>query len=393
MAEQHAASYAGVALVCPVTVAYRKRADAGAAWFLGSALRELLAASGLPKAAVDGLAVSSATLAPDTVVALTEHFELSPRYLDHQVSGGAAGVMAMRRAARAVQAGDARVIACLAGDTCRPESFRELVAAFSSFSMDAVHPYAAAGPNGVFAMITERYMREHGAQREDFGQLCVAQRYNAMANPNALLRKPLALEDYLEARPIAPPLHLFDCVLPCAGGHGFLVMSTDDAKGLDLPYVVILAAEERHNAFFEDETQLRGGWASYAGALFARASLAPAELQFLQCYDDYPVIVLEQLEDLGFCAKGEAPRFVRENPLTYDGGGLAVNTSGGQLSAGQAGFAGGFLGLVEALEQLLGLAGERQIADARAGLVSGYGMVTYDHCLCTSAAILARGQP
>ncbi len=392
MADSRTASWAGVALVCPVTAGYDKRSERGAAYWLGSVLRELLAASTLPKTAIDGLTISSASLTPDTVVSMSEHFDLAPRWIDHQVTGGASGVLALRRAARAVQCGDAEVVACLAGDTAQPETFRDLVAEFSRFSKDAVYPYAACGPNGVFAMITEHYMREYGATREDFGRICVAQRHNALGNPAALHQRPLSLDEYLAARPVAPPLHLFDCVMPCAGGHGFLVMSTDRARELGLPFVVILAAAERHNCYFSDDTQLRGGWASYAPALYEQASVGPADMDFLQCYDDYPVIVMQQIEDLGFCAKGEGPAFVRERALSFDGGGLPVNTSGGQLSAGQAGFAGGYIGVVEAMSQLLGTAGERQVPGARTGMVSGYGMVMYDHCLCTAAAILARGQ-
>ena len=111
-------------------------------------------------------------------------------------------------------------------------------------------------------------------------------------------------------------------------------------------------------------------------------------MDFLQAYDDYPVIVLQQIEDLGFCAKGDGPAFLRRTDLRC-GGELPVNTCGGQLSAGQAGFAGGHLGLVEALRQLTGRPLGQQVPDARIGLISGYGLVNYDRCLCSSAAILA----
>ena len=109
----------------------------------------------------------------------------------------------------------------------------------------------------------------------------------------------------------------------------------------------------------------------------------------MQTYDDYPVIVMMQFEDLGFCEKGEGPEFVRAHRLTSDGD-FPNNTSGGQLSAGQAGAAGGFLGMVEAIRQLTDTAGARAVANARFGLVSGFGMVTYDRCLCTGAVILGR---
>jgi acetyl-CoA acetyltransferase len=111
-------------------------------------------------------------------------------------------------------------------------------------------------------------------------------------------------------------------------------------------------------------------------------------MDFVQAYDDYPVITLMQLEDLGFCEKGAGPQFVRSHEFTHDGS-FPLNTSGGQLSVGQAGAGGGFLGLVEAIRQLTGQAGARQVRDAKIGLVSGFGMINFDRGLGSGAAILA----
>jgi acetyl-CoA acetyltransferase len=305
--------------------------------------------------------------------------------------GGASGVIALRRAARAVQCGDARIVACIGADSNRRGGFKELVANFSNFWTDAVHPYGASGPNGVFAMITRNYMNRFGATREDFGRLCIAQRYNAQAAPNALLKEPLSMHEYLAARVIADPLHLFDCVMPCAGGEGFLVVSADHARSLSLPFVSVLAAAERYNAYPADDIPERSGWDIYRDELYQTADLTPEGIDILQTYDDYPVISMMQMEDLGFCKKGEAPAFIRSTPLTFDGGGLPHNTSGGQLSAGQAGAAGGFLGIVEALHQLTDVKLPNRVPNARTALVSGYGMVNFDRCLCTGAAILASG--
>jgi acetyl-CoA acetyltransferase len=381
--------YDGVALCCPVTEPYVRRSQHGAAWFLARTLRRLIDAAGIVKADIDGLCVSSFTLAPDTAVAFTQHVGLSPRFLESLPMGGACGVVALRRAARAVQSGDADIVACLAGDTANETSFRDLLASFSSFSRDAVYPYGAGGPNGSFALIADAYMRATGATREDFGKLAVSQRANARGNPLALLRGELTLAQYLAARPIAAPLHLFDCVMPCAGGDGFLVMAEDRARGLNVPFVRVLGAIERHNAFPDDPVPLRGGWAMDADALWSQSGISPADIDIVQTYDDYPVISMLQFEGLRLCPAGQGPAFVRAHDFGIAGD-VPHNTGGGQLSMGQAGAAGGYLGLVEAMRQLLGRAEGRQVAKARNALVSGFGMINYDRGLCSAAAVLGR---
>ena len=332
-----AASYAGVALVTPVTFGYQRYSEHGAAWFFGRTLAQLIEASGITKKDVDGIAVSSFALAPDSVTMLAHQLGLAPRWIDQVVTAGANGAMMARRAARTIQAGDVEIVACMGADPARPNGFRNLAAKFSRETIDAVYPYGSTGPNGVFAMMTQNYMNLFGATREDFGRICVAQRENARQVPHALLRKPMSMQDYLDARPIAEPLHLFDCVMPCAGAEGYLMMTEDRARSLGLPYAVMLSAAEQHNAYAEDPIQIRGGWAVFAEQLYADANLGPEDMDFVQSYDDYPVIVMQHFEDMGFCGKGEGPRFVRETPLTWNGGGLPTNTSGGQLSAGQAG--------------------------------------------------------
>lgn len=381
--------YDGVVLAAPVTVPYRRYSTQSAHWWIGRVLRALTEAAGIRRQDIDGFSVSSFTLFPDTAIGLTQHFGLSPRWLDHIPMGGASGVLALRRAARAVQAGDATVVACVAGDTNFVDSFRKSLSNFSRFAQDAVYPYGSGGPNANFALICSNYMRVYGAERADFGKLAVAQRANALRYPFALMKKPLTLEEYLRARMIADPIGLFDCVMPCAGAEGFLVMHEDTARSLGLPYVHLLGAIERHNAHAGDPIQYRGGWTVDIDELYAMAGISAQQLSFVQTYDDYPVISLMQLEDLGLCAKGEAKDFVRANTFTFDGS-CPHNTCGGQLSVGQAGCAGGYIGLVEAIRQLTGTALGGQVKDARFGLVSGFGMITYDRGLASAAAILGR---
>jgi acetyl-CoA acetyltransferase len=384
--------YEGIVIACPVTIPYERYSIVSAHWWLGKALGQLIRQAGVAKADVDGMCVSSFTLAPDTAVGLTQHLGMSPRWLDHIPMGGASGVIGLRRAARAVQAGDAEIVACLAGDANHVDSFRNTVSQFSRFAQDGSYPYGAGGPNASFALLTKNYMRETGATREDFGKLCVAQRENALRYPHALMKKPLTMDQYINARLITDPIHLFDCVMPCAGAEGYLVMHEEKAQALNLPYVRVLSTIERHNAWITDPIQMRGGWSMDIDDLYSQADVAPSDVDFLQAYDDYPVINLMQIEDLGFCEKGQAPEFVRNNTFTVDGS-FPFNTNGGQLSVGQAGAAGGYLGIVEAIRQLSDQAGATQVANARTGMVSGFGMINYDRGLCTAAALLARSNP
>ena len=221
--------------------------------------------------------MSSFTVGPDTAVGLTQHFGLSPRWLDHIPFGGASGIVALRRAARAVQAGDADIVACVAGDTNHVDSFRKTLSTFSRFAQDAVYPYGSGGANASFALITKNYMNTYGARREDFGKICIAQRDNALSVP--------ARDDEEEAdarrvhvgaadRRSDPSVRLRDAVRGRGGVSG--LPRGRRAKSLGLPAVRILSTIERHNAFPDDPMQVRGGWALDVGELWSMAGVAPA---------------------------------------------------------------------------------------------------------------------
>lgn len=383
------ADYADVVLATPVTVPYVRYSTRGAHWFVAQALSRLIQESGLVKSDIDGLSLGSFTLAPDTAIGVTQHLGVTVRWLDHVPLGGACGIVAMRRALRAVQSGDAEVVACIGADTNHVDSFRRNLDSFSVFARDAVLPYASGGPNASFALLTSHYMRNYGATREDFGKLCVAQRDNALGYPHALFKTKLTLSQYLDARRIADPIRLFDCVMPCAGAEAFLVMTRRRAESLGLPFVRVRATCERHNAFPDDPIQMRGGWVLDRDRLYGAAGVEPADIDFVETYDDYPVMSVIQLEDLGFCGKGEGPEFIRRHTFTVDGT-FPMNTSGGQLSVGQAGCAAGFLGLVEAMRQLTGRNLARPVPGARFGIAVGFGMIAYDRGLSSGAAILSR---
>jgi acetyl-CoA acetyltransferase len=383
--------YEGVVVAAPVSVPYERFSPEPAHWWLAKALAGLGKRCGLSADDIDGLCVASFTLFPDTAPGITQHFGLTPRWLDHVPMGGASGVVTLRRAARAVQSGDANIVACIAGDTNHVDSFRAMLTTFSRFSQDASYPYGSGGPNASFSLMTSHHMKTCGTRREDFGKICVAQRDNALKYPDALMIRPLTLEEYMDARLIADPLVLFDCVMPCAGAEAYLVMREDDAKAQKLPYANVLSTIERHNAFPDDPVQVRGGWALDKDEFWSMAGVKPEQVDMLQTYDDYPVISVMQMEDLGFCEKGAASEFIQKNTLTFDGT-FPHNTSGGQLSVGQAGAAGGFLGLVEAIRQLTGEAGDNAVKDARIAAVSGFGIINFDRGLCSGAALLEAGQ-
>ena len=383
-------AYDGVVLAAPVTVPYQRFSKESAHHWIARALRGSLAAARISPAELDGFSVASFTLFPDTAVGLTQHLGLTPRWLDHIPTGGASGITALRRAARAVQAGDADVVACVAGDTNHVDSFRRLLSSFSRFAQDASWPYGSGGPNTSFGLLTDHYMHAFGATREDFGRLCVSQRSNALRNPHAIMKEPLTMAQYLSARLISDPIALYDCVMPVAGAEAFLVLRETDAVAQGLPFACIRSTIERHNAFAADPVQMRGGWAVDVDELYGMAGADPTDVDLVQTYDDYPVITMMQIEDLGFCKKGEAPAFVRQRNLTIDGD-FPHNTSGGQLSDGQAGAAGGYLGLVEAIRQVTRMAGPTQVAAARLALVSGFGMINYGRGVCSGAVIISGG--
>lgn len=380
--------YSGVAVTVPVSVEYVRTSRRTMPWFLGRAFAELVKRSGIPKVEIDGLAVSSYQMVPDNGASMTQIFGISPRFIIDFPYGGACGVMALKRAARAVQDGDAEVVACVAGDIA--QQGYGFNAAFSTFSRDHVYPNGGGGMNAVFALITDNYMSTFGATREDFGRVCIAQRANSLGHPMAIFDRPLTMEAYLNARAIADPLVLFDCVPRVCGAEGFLVMSEERAKALGQPYALIAAAVERHNAYHDDPVVARFGIAGECDLLYEMAGIGPQDIDFVEAYDDYPVMVALELEAVGFSEPGGAVRIMRESDMTLDGD-LPVNTSGGMLSLGQAGAGGGFLHVTEAIGQVTGHPLGRPVPGAEIGLVSCLGTANYDRGVCTGAAILRRG--
>jgi len=365
---------------------YEKRSRKTVHRVLWEAVDTALRSAGLPMRRVDGLAVTAFVLPPDNVTTVAEHFGLEPRWLFQGMYGGASAIISMLHAARAIQAGDADVVACVTADVFDVASHMDLMDRFNAPVRDYLGPYGFGGPNGIFALHTRLYMDRYGARREDFGKLLIAQRTNALLNPNALFKTPLSMEEYLNARLIADPLRLYDCVLPCTGGDCVILARPDLVPADGRPRVRLRSGGEMHNFPANDVFSLRGGWERFKDRMYADAGYRPFDMDFVQLYDDYPVMEFIQLESLGFAPAGGAADLIRKRDTTVRGD-LPINTGGGQLSAGQAGASGGMIGVAEAVLQLRGEAGARQVR-ARRGLVSGYGMVAYGRGLSCSAAVL-----
>jgi acetyl-CoA acetyltransferase len=333
---------------------------------------------------IDGMALSSFTLAPDHAIDLAWRLGLNLRWLMEDTNGGASGLNMLQHAARAVEAGDATRVLLLSGDRMGPAEFGRLANAYNVVTRDYLAPLPCEGPNTLFSFLTQRHMDRYGLTREEYGQIPVAQRGWASLNPRAVYREPLSIEDYMRAPIVAAPLCRYDCVPVASGADALVVASADAVNGQRNASVRAVVAS--YNPDHQEGDGLRTGLADVAPALWRAAGCEPEDIDVASVYDDYPVMVLVLLTDLGMIRDGDLSRFLRHQIGTER---WPLNTSGGMLSAGQAGAAGGLHGLVEAVTQLCGAAGARQIP-ARHALVVGYGMVVARYGACANAAVLER---
>jgi acetyl-CoA acetyltransferase len=367
---------------------YHKRPEWSTLQYCIEAVRLALENSGLSNNDVDGLGVSSFMLPPDNTATLAEHLGMTLSWGYLGTFGGAAHVIGLQRAVRAIEAGDAETVVLVAADAYSVSAHVSLMDDFNSGMREYLIPYGMGGANGLFATLEQRHRFEYSTTRAQLGKLAITQRQNAGLNPNALLRDPMTIDDYLSARVICDPIRLYDCVLPCGGGEAVVITSVERARTLNRKPVRVLSGGERTNYSPEKLVLLDAGWHDFAPTMFEQAGLRHDDIDMVQLYDDYPIMELIQLEGLGFCGRGEGGRFVQETDISLTGT-LPINTGGGQLSCGQSGAGGGAIGLTEAVMQLQGEAGDRQVANARTALVSGFGMVGFVKGLCQSAVILA----
>jgi len=356
--------------------------DVTTASLLSEAMEVVLAGAGLKSTDVDGLGVSAFALKPDHAIDLAWHLGLRPRWLMEDPLGGSCMNM-LQHAIRAVQAGDAETILLLAGDRIVDEAFVDLAENYNAVTRDYLTPLQIGGPPGVFALLTQRHMAKHGIGREAYGSVVIEQRFRATTNLNAIYRDPLTLEEYLEAPIVADPICLFDCVPIVAGADAVIVTSKDRAPA----GVAVRAIGAAFNFDDHEGDGLTTGLSKIAGPLWEEAGMGPEEMDLVSVYDDFPVMVLAQMEDLGLVPDGDVQRFVAEQ---IQGRKLPFNTSGGMLTVGQAGPSGGLHGLVECVRQLRQERGDGQIDGASRAVVAGYGMVLYRYAAGSVATVLER---
>jgi acetyl-CoA acetyltransferase len=234
-------------------------------------------------------------------------------------------------------------------------------------------PLGAIAPAQLYAPMARRHMELYGTTSRQLAEIAVSTRHNAILNGNSMMTKPLTIEDHQNSRIISDPLRLFDCSLESDGACAFIVSSTERAKDCAKPVIQVLGVAEGHpdspSAITQRPDMTRLGLAKAAPKAFAMAGVTHDDIDVAEVYDCFTYIVLCQLEDLGFCKKGEGGPFVASGAIRLDGK-LPINTHGGLLS--QAHMAG-FNHVVELARQLRGEAGQAQVKNAEVGLVTGYG--------------------
>lgn len=379
---------ASIALIAgAVEVPYsRRHTGESTSALLAKAVQLLLRQTGYCLREVDGLGVASFTHGPDNAIDLAWRMGMTLNWCMDDRNGGASAINMMQHGIRAIQHGDANVVVLVSGDSFTAQDFKALVDHYNVTTRDYLTPLQHGGPNAVFAMLTQRHAQQHGLAREDYAQLCIAQRAWAARNPQAVYRNLLTLDEYLAAPMVADPLCRLDCVPVVNGANAILLTRANLSRSR--VNVAVRALKARYNPDHQAGDGLQTSLAQIADSLWERANVGPQAMDVVSVYDDYPAMALIQLNDLGFVPGGDHQQLLRR----IAEGELPVNTSGGQLSVGQAGAAGGMHGLVEAIIQLRGEAGDRQVEGARLAAVTGYGMVEYRYGMCANAVVLERLQ-
>jgi acetyl-CoA acetyltransferase len=357
----------------------------------GEILDALLEQTGFEKGDVDGLIVSTTLTGATSAFwaqCMTDFLGLELDFVDATDLGGCAAVAGVVRAAAAIQAGLCSTVVLINSDTPTHEyGFVDY-----AFQKEWVYPYGLMGPPGAFGLLAKRYDHQYGLDTAALGKLAVAQRNHAVLNENACekLRVPITVDDYANSRMIADPIRLLDCVMVADGANGLIVTRRDIAKAKQLDRFVVPVGYGEVNNLGGSRSLVDITETGHRGAgekAFRQAGMTPADVASFHPYDDFIIALMLQMEMLGFCKPGQGAAFVHERNFAFDGD-LPLNTGGGQISAGQAGLAGGGTNLIEAVRQLFGAGGPRQVADTRNALVTGIGCIPYARNWTSSVALL-----
>lgn len=327
--------------------------------------------AGLKPSDVDGVFVAT----PDDMLSgltLSDYLGIHPKVTDNNRTGGSAFLTHMMWAALALTTGQCNVALVAYGSNQRSASGK-LMTPFRPSVYE--QPYKPLSPASSYALATARHMHQYGTTREHLGAVALAARAWAQLNPEASVRTPLDMQTYMGSRMVSEPLSVLDCCLISDGAAAIVMTRSDRAKDLSATPVHLLgvAAETTHReiASMPDLT-VTGAKLSGARA-FAQAGYKPSDIDVVELYDAFTINTILFLEDLGFCKKGEGGAFVQGGRIA-PGGSLPVNTNGGGLSCVHPGMYGLFT-VVEAVQQLGGQCGERQVANARLALAHGNGGV------------------
>ncbi|MGI5471925.1 thiolase [Streptomyces sp. CA-132043] len=337
----------------------------------GQAAARALADAGIRKSEVDGLFTASSYL-PMAAMDTAEYLGIRPRHLDGTNIGGSSFVSHLLHAATAIERGQCTTALIVYGSTQRSDGGR-LVSPTGPDPYEA--PYGPRYPITMYALAAARHMYQYGTTREQLADVAVAAREWAQLNPAAFERKPLTREDVLTSRMISDPLTVRDCCLVTDGGGALVVTSAERARDLPgTPAYLLGAGEAIWHRNISRMPDLTVTAATDSGRrAFEAAGLTPADIDVVELYDAFTINPVLFLEDLGFCAKGEGGAFVADGGIA-PGGRLPVNTNGGGLSYGHPGMYGIFT-VIEAVRQLRGDCGERQVPGARTALAHGNGGV------------------
>ncbi|MGH7906464.1 MAG: acetyl-CoA acetyltransferase [Candidatus Binataceae bacterium] len=341
---------------------------------MAESARGALADAGLTIKDVDGLCTTGVGMGWMGLIGFCDYVNLTPNFVDSTAIGGSSFVAHTAHAAAAIAAGLCEVALIVYGSTAASQRFAIGTGGVAGGGEPCDQYELPYGPTtvGSYAMIAQRHMYEYGTASEQLAEVAVTARQHAAMNPFAKYRDPITVEDVLASRIVSSPLHLLDCCMISDGGGALIVTSAERARNLKTKPVYILSAGEAVRHAARGARDFLDIAAAQSGKLaFDRAGLTPRDIDMAMIYDSFTITVVATLENLGFCKRGEGGAFVSGGRLRFDGE-LPLNTDGGGLSSNHPGMRGMFL-VIEAVKQLRGECGERQVKECEIALVHGTG--------------------